>query len=60
MWKGGFLFIALAGVVAFASGCSQEYYIGTRRIDRYEQTQSMSEKPAYCHFFNCESGRIEK
>lgn len=38
------------------SGCSQELYLGTRRIDKYEQTQSMSEKPAYCHFFNCQGG----
>ncbi len=53
----GFVFIVLAAGVALSmSGCSQEFYLGTRRIDRYEQKQEMTEKPAYCHFFNCSTG----
>lgn len=46
--------VVLAALMSLnLTGCSGELYLGTRRIDRYEQTQSMTEKPAYCHFFNC-------
>lgn len=40
-----------AGLAVALSGC--EVYVGTRRIDHVEQTQTMTDKPWYCAYFDC-------
>lgn len=42
------------------SGCAGELYIGTRRIDRVEQTQVMESKSWYCAYINCGGTQDDK
>jgi hypothetical protein len=50
---------ALACTLSF-SGCSGELYIGTRRIDAYQETREMRPVSWGCVFSNCDKGALEK
>jgi hypothetical protein len=55
MERFGWVFIVAAGVLAASmlSGCAGEIYLGTRRIDQFERTESMKPQPLKCLFVSC-------
>ena len=41
-------------VVGSITGCAQEFYVGTRRIDEFQTSQSMkAERSWTCAFIDC-------
>ena len=46
--------VLLVLLVVVSSGCAQEFYVGTRRIDEFKTSQSMkADKSWVCVFTEC-------
>jgi hypothetical protein len=52
--------LAAALACSFLSGCSGEIYLGTRRIDAYQETREMRPVSWPCVFSNCDEGAPTK
>lgn len=56
-WGGGIVIALFLIFVAVNFSACGEIYVGHRRIDSYERSERMIDKPLICNFTNCKEGK---